>query len=108
MSKEGRSTNVQNVPASSQALPSSLGLGNSFVIRISSVVSCPLSFAFIPRSAFRAPRSFHTFDVQRSVFDVRFIHNAAPPSDRLWQLDALAASTRTARSLPVTAKRRRT
>src|SRR2546430_5996263 len=38
MSNEGRSTNDQIVPASSQALPSSLGLGNSFVIGISSVV----------------------------------------------------------------------
>jgi len=39
-----------------------------------SVVSGPLSVAFIPRSAFRAPHSVHTFDV-------RSIHNAVLPSD---------------------------
>src|SRR5436309_5581092 len=38
MSKEGRSTNVQIVPASLQALPSSLGLRDSFVIGNSSFV----------------------------------------------------------------------
>src|SRR5436190_21630307 len=38
MSKEGRSSNDQIVPASSQALPSSLGFRNSFVIGNSSFV----------------------------------------------------------------------
>src|SRR5205814_4892692 len=38
MSKELPSTKVQEVPARSQALPSSLGLGNSFVIGHSSFV----------------------------------------------------------------------
>src|SRR5256886_8497972 len=132
MSNEGRSTNDQIVPASSQALPSSLGLGNSFVIGISSVVGrrpnsqtpnpkrqrnpkhqvpnhapeapgwrlrfgAYLGFGFWDLEFSFVSQRLPTFDVRRWMFDVRFIHNAAPPSDRLWPPGAPAASKRTVR-----------
>src|SRR5439155_14901715 len=46
MSKEGRSTSVQIVPARSPALPSSLGFRNSFVIGNSSFVIHASRFTF--------------------------------------------------------------
>src|SRR5437660_11064597 len=76
MSKEGRSTNVQTVPGSSPALPSSLGFRNSFVIGNSS---------FVIRSAASPHVRCSAFNVGCSMF-VLFI------TQRLHRIDLRGAS----------------
>src|SRR6266404_3657207 len=43
-----------------------------------------LGFGFWDLELSFVPQRLPVFDVKRSMFDVRFIHNAAPLSDRLW------------------------